>query len=471
MLFNTIEYVVFLPIVIILYYLIPNKYRWIFLLAASYYFYMSWKVEYLFLIIFSTLVDYIAGRKMGNLPDKKSRRPWLIMSLITNLGLLFAFKYFNFAAGNLNLLFQKFNILYQLPAMKVLLPVGISFYTFQTLSYTIDVYYGRQKPEKHLGYFALYVSYFPQLVAGPIERFSRLTPQLKAKHTFTYSNIANGLRLILYGLFIKMIIADNLSGLVDTVYTSPEKFDSLSILKVMFFYSFQIYSDFYGYSLIAIGSALLMGVRIMDNFNTPYLAKNISEFWQRWHISLSTWFRDYLYYPIGGNRTTKERWVINIMVVFVVSGFWHGANWTFIIWGSLFGAIYLIEKEINKKFNLIKEYKPYSFGHVFLAFKTFILVTLIWVFFRSQSFDDAINMFTLLLRNTGQETIALNIPGTTWMFLALFIISDIFLYNNRFDKAVGCFPMTARWMTYSILIFAIIVFASVENFPFIYFQF
>jgi len=471
MLFNTIEYVIFLPLVIILYYLIPFKYRWGFLLAASYYFYMSWKVEYIFLIIFSTLVDYIAGRRMGRLPDMKSRRPWLILSLVTNLGLLFAFKYFNFAADNLNLLFQKFNILYQLPAMKVLLPVGISFYTFQTLSYSIDVFYGRQKPEKHLGYFALYVAYFPQLVAGPIERFSRLTPQLKSKQTFTYSNLANGLRLILYGLFIKMVIADNLSGLVDKVYSSPESFDNISILKAMFFYSFQIYSDFYGYSIIAIGSALIMGVRIMDNFNTPYLSKNVSEFWQRWHISLSTWFRDYLYYPLGGNRAAKGRWMFNIFVVFVVSGFWHGANWTFIIWGSLFGIIYLIEKEINKRFNLIKTYKPFSIGHILLALKTFILVTLIWVFFRSQSFNDAMNIFALAFKSSRLKTTALIIPVSTWIFLAIFIISDILLYNKRFDKHIGSLPMAVRWTIYSILIFAVVVFAGVENFPFIYFQF
>jgi len=314
MLFNTIQFAIFLPIVIIAYYLIPHKFRWILLLAASYYFYMSWKVEYIFLIVFSTLVDYSTGIFMDKLPTKKAKLPLLILSLTTNLGLLFFFKYYNFATENINELLQSFSIHSQIPLMSFLLPVGISFYTFQTLSYSIDVYLGRQKAEKHLGYFALYVSFFPQLVAGPIERFSRLNPQLRAKHVFSFNNLANGLRLILYGLFIKMVIADNLSGIVDQIYAAPEKFSSLNILTGVFFYSFQIYSDFYGYSIIAIGSALIMGIKIMDNFKTPYLSKNIAEFWQRWHISLSTWFRDYLYFPMGGNRVSQKRWIINIFV-------------------------------------------------------------------------------------------------------------------------------------------------------------
>ncbi len=471
MLFNTIDFVLFLPLVIILYYMIPHKYRWVMLLAASYYFYMSWKVEYVFLIVFSTLIDYISGRQMDKLRDRKLRRMLLILSLISHLGLLFAFKYFNFVGSNVNLLFQKFNIFSEIPLMNVLLPVGISFYTFQTLSYSIDVYYGRQKAEKHFGYFALYVSFFPQLVAGPIERFSRLTPQLKEKHNFSYANLANGLRLILYGLFIKMVIADNLSGIVDQVYAAPEKFASSDILTALVFYSFQIYSDFYGYSIIAIGSALIMGIHIMDNFKTPYLAKNIAEFWQRWHISLSTWFRDYLYFPLGGNRVAKRRWIFNILAVFIISGFWHGANWTFIIWGSLFGVIYLIEYLINKSFHLAKDHKAYSFGHLFLAFKTFVLVTLIWVFFRSQSFDEAINIFVLLFQTGRVPTASLEIPISVWVFLIAFVISDILLYNTRFDTWVGKFPFVLRWSIYSILIFSIIAFAGVENFPFIYFQF
>ena len=471
MLFNTIEFVLFLPIVIITYFLLPHKIRWILLLAASYFFYMSWKVEYIFLIVISTLIDYGSGIFMEKRPDKKSRLPFLILSLCSNLGLLFFFKYFNFASENLNLLFDKLEVSRDIPLMNFLLPVGISFYTFQTLSYSIDVFFGRQKAEKHLGYFALYVSFFPQLVAGPIERYSRLAPQFKAKHDFTYDNLVNGLRLILYGLFIKMVIADNLAGIVDQIYAAPDNYSSWDILKGILFYSFQIYSDFYGYSIIAIGSAQIMGIKIMDNFKTPYLAKNISEFWQRWHISLSTWFRDYLYYPLGGNRVKKSRWIINILIVFVVSGIWHGANWTFLIWGALFGFLYLFEKGINTVFKLKKDYKPFSIGHLFLATKTFLLVTLIWVFFRSQTFNEAIDIFSLLLTGTSQISKTLIVPNFIWFWLIIFMVTDILLYNKRFDSWIGKIPLFGRWMIYGVLIFSIIVYAGVENFPFIYFQF
>ena len=471
MLFNTIDFAIFLPVVVVCYYLIPFKYRWILLLSASYFFYMSWKVEYIVLIILSTLVDYISGIRMARLPDRRSRRPWLILSLVTNLGLLFTFKYFNFATENLNLLFHGIGLSTRIPMSHLLLPVGISFYTFQTLSYSIDVYFGKQEAEKHLGYFALYVSFFPQLVAGPIERYSRLAPQLREEHTLTYDNLSNGLRLILYGLFIKMVIADNIAGIVDQVYASPDHFGSMDILKGVLLYSFQIYSDFYGYSTIAIGSALLMGVRIMDNFETPYLAKNISEFWQRWHISLSTWFRDYLYFPLGGNRVSKQRWVFNILIVFLVSGLWHGANWTFLIWGALFGSLYIIERAVNRAFNIQKVYSSYSAGHILLSMKTFILVTLLWVFFRSQGVDQAIHIFGLMFHPGAAGSQSLAIPLSTWIFLSLFIVSDLVLYNNRFDTWVGGIPYLFRWLIYGILLFGIIIFAGVENFPFIYFQF
>ena len=471
MLFNTIEFIIFLPLVIISFFLIPHKYRWIILLFASYYFYMSWKVEYIFLIIASTLIDYSTGILMEKLPNRKARLPLLILSLITNLGGLFFFKYFNFASENLNLVFDKIGLQQDIPLVEFLLPVGISFYTFQTLSYSIDVYFGRQKAEKHLGYFALYVSFFPQLVAGPIERFSRLTPQLKTKQELLYDNMVKGLRLILYGLFIKMVIADNLSGIVDQVFTSPENYSSFDILTGMLLYSFQIYSDFYGYSIIAIGSAQLMGIKLMDNFRTPYLAKNISEFWQRWHISLSTWFRDYLYFPLGGNRVAKNRWLINIFIVFVASGFWHGANWTFLIWGTLYGVVYIIETKLNEFFNLEKEHSPFSLIHILLALKTFLLVTFIWVFFRSQNIDEALNIFKLLIEHINFSGDKLSVSIYVWIFLFIFLISDVLLYNKRFDSRLSTLHPIGRWIIYGVLIFSIIAFAGVENFPFIYFQF
>ncbi len=471
MLFNTIDFAVFLPLIVVFYYLIPHKFRWTLLLAASYYFYMSWKVEYIFLIIASTLVDYISGLRMGKLADRRSRLPWLILSLSVNLGLLFSFKYFNFTTENLNFLFQKVGLSRDLPLMNLLLPVGISFYTFQTLSYSIDVYLGKQKAEKHLGYFALYVSFFPQLVAGPIERYSSLAPQFRSRQILTSANLTNGLRLILYGLFIKMVIADNISGIVDQVYAHPEDFASLDILKGVLLYSFQIYSDFYGYSTIAIGSALLLGIRIMDNFKSPYLARNISEFWQRWHISLSTWFRDYLYFPLGGNRVSRQRWVLNILLVFLISGLWHGANWTFLIWGLLFALLYLLERLLNRTLKLQRAFSDYSAGHLLLALKTFLLVTTLWIFFRSQSLDSAMVLFGSLIHNGAGSPGVLSIPVSTWIFLLLFIGSDVILFNRRFDSWVGGLPYLLRWAIYGVLLFGIIAFAGVENFPFIYFQF
>ena len=470
MLFNSLQFVLFLPIIIIGYFLIPPKFRWILLLASSYYFYMCWRADYIILIIFSTLIDYYAARRMERHTEKKRRKKYLLLSLFTNLGLLGTFKYFNFFSDNINTAFEHFNISTQLPVLHLLLPVGISFYTFQTLSYSIDVYHGKIKAEKHLGHFALYVSFFPQLVAGPIERFDRLSPQLKTKQTFSYENMANGLRLILYGLFIKMVIADNISVYIEQIYSSPLSYNSLDILSGVFLYSFQIYSDFYGYSTIAIGSALIMGIRIMDNFKTPYLARSIKEFWERWHISLSTWFQSYLYIPLGGNRVKTHRWMINIMIVFTVSGLWHGANWTFIIWGALWGILYLIENFINSFLKLKKVSPDWSFRHLIMAGKTFIIASIAWIFFRSQSVGEAIILMKSILTNLKVDK-HLNIEPRIWILLCAFILSDIILFNNRFDKWSSKQNIFVRWSIYSILLFSIIVFAGVEDFPFIYFQF
>jgi len=470
MLFNTLSFVYFLPIVILLYYVLPHKFRWILLLLASYVFYMAWRVEYIFLIIFSTLIDYYCSLKMETKETKKEKKKFLFLSLFSNLGLLFFFKYCNFFFDSINRLNSNIGLSTEIPMLNYLLPVGISFYTFQTLSYTLDVYYGRQKVEKHLGYFALYVSYFPQLVAGPIERFSRLTPQLKEHHLFTYDNFVKGMRLILYGLFIKMVIADNLSVFVDQIYESPAEYNRLSIALGLIFYSFQIYCDFHGYSTIAIGCALMMGVRIMDNFKTPYLSMNIGEFWQRWHISLSTWFRDYVYFPLGGNKVRYKLWLRNIFVVFIVSGLWHGANWTFVVWGALYGIVYLIEKQINTRFDLINNFKAFSVGHILLSLKTFVFVTLIWVFFRSQNLDQAKELFTALIQNS-DSLISLDINPIIGIFFGLFIISDLILYNNRFDRWCDQLSFISRWIIYAILMFSIIIFAGVKDFTFIYFQF
>lgn len=467
MLFNSIEFLYFFPCVILLYFLLPPKYRWVLLLISSYIFYMSWKLEYIVLIIISTLIDFFLGKKMGSISEKKKRKPYLILSLLTNLGLLFSFKYFNFFAQSTNELFQLIKFNHHIPLSTLLLPVGISFYTFQTLSYSIDVYNGKQKAESHLGYFALYVSFFPQLVAGPIERFSRLSPQLKAFHKFSLDNLRNGLRLIVYGLFIKMVIADNLSTYVDLVYADSSQYTSSSILQAIFFYSLQIYSDFYGYSIIAIGTALIMGIKLRDNFKTPYLSQNIGEFWKRWHISLSTWFKDYLYFPLGGNRTSKLRWLTNIAIVFLVSGVWHGANWTFIFWGGLYACIYIIESQIK----LYKTSTPSLLFKIASVIKTFVLVSFIWVFFRSQTIHDAFDLFSNLIQNTNHTLSSIDVPYTIWGLLFVFLLIDCLTYNSRFDQWISNKSMILRWNIYGFFIFSILVLSGVEEYQFIYFQF
>lgn len=365
---------------------------------------------------------------------------------------------------------NQFDASVQLPLIDFLLPVGISFYTFQTLSYSIDVYQGKQQAEKHLGLFALYVSYFPQLVAGPIERYSRLAPQLRQTHALSWENVRKGLRLILFGLFTKMVIADNFAPLVDEVYANPELFGSSGIASAMVFYSFQIYGDFFGYSLIAIGSARIMGVSLMDNFKTPYLATGIADFWQRWHISLSTWFRDYLFLPLGGSRVKVSRWMINILIVFMVSGFWHGANVTFILWGLVFAIAYLVEKGLGLIFPNDKSIQLFSLRHVLRVTITFLIVTFAWVFFRSSNVDQAFEMFGLLFQQKA-PTAGMHEASLNWTLLVVFVLIDFALYNRRFDEWVEDKPLLIRWTGYSLLIFSILVFGAVEDHPFIYFQF
>ena len=471
MLFNTLDYILFLPIVIIGYYLLNAKYRWALLLIASYYFYMCWKPEYVVLILISTLIDYFAGLQMAKRDSKKKRRPFLLLSLTANLGILFAFKYANFFSETATNIAQSLDFSVNFPLMDVLLPVGISFYTFQTISYSIDVYKGEIKPERHLGHFALFVSFFPQLVAGPIERFSSLSPQLKRPNSFSYDNLRNGTRLILFGLFAKMVIADNAAPIADEIFNTPELYNSLNISLGLFFYSFQLYCDFFGYSVIAIGSAMIMGVKLMDNFNTPYLSVNVADFWRRWHISLSTWFRDYIYFPMGGNRTSKLKWMFNIVSVFVISGFWHGASFTFIFWGLLVGALYVVEMTINKALKINLEVKPFSLNHILRALKTFVLITFTWIFFRSLTFSDSWIMFDALFSNGGLSGKALEISTAIWVLLLGFIVLDWFLYNKRFDDWVERRPFVIRWSIYAVMIFSIIVYTGVEEIPFIYFQF
>lgn len=416
MLFNSAEFLIFFPAVCLLYFVLPHRWRWALLLAASYYFYMSWRWEYIFIIVFSTGIDYFCGLQMMKQPTKKRRKPYLWLSLLSNLGILFTFKYYNFFATEVDKLAEALNIAYASPTLQWLLPMGISFYTFQTMSYSIDIYNDRIKAEKHLGIFALFVTFFPQLVAGPIERASNLLPQFRKHMHFSYENAVWGITKITYGFFKKVVVADRLAVYVDAVYSNPAGADSGTVILATFFFAVQIYCDFSGYSDIAIGCAKILGFDLMENFRRPYLAKSISEFWKRWHISLSTWFRDYCYIPLGGNRVVKWRWYYNLMITFLVSGFWHGAEWTFIIWGGLHGAYLvaaiLLEKQVNAGARALGLYKIPKLNTLLNVLLTCGLAVFAWIFFRANNLPDALTIIQTALDFNFQLSLGALTAGT-----------------------------------------------------------
>ena len=480
MLFNSFQFIVFLPLVIILYYLLPHKFRWVLLLAASYYFYMVWKPEYIILIIISTLVDYFASILMEKQTEKKKRRKFLLISLFANLGLLFVFKYFNFFNAELGKFYSAIsNHDYPISSLKLLLPMGISFYTFQTLSYTIDVYRGKRKAEHHLGYFALYVTYFPQLVAGPIERSDRLLPQLRERHKFSYENTMAALLRICWGFFKKVVIADRVAALVNTIYGDLHSYTGVYLIAATVGFAIQIYCDFSAYSDIAIGSAKIMGIDLMENFKTPYFAKSISDFWSRWHISLSTWFKDYLYISIGGNRVDKKwKYYRNLMIVFLVSGFWHGANWTFLAWGALHGIYQVIER-ITQSY---AENKGIQFKSPNIAKQlfTFFLVLFAWIFFRADNISDAFYIIShLSFANIGDvinSTTAIGLDAKDIIMLAfacvwLAITDGIKYYKNKVQLLEGDFIQGIAAVALIIFIVIFGYYGAYESSEFIYFQF
>jgi D-alanyl-lipoteichoic acid acyltransferase DltB (MBOAT superfamily) len=396
-LFNSFQFLLFLPVVVCGYFLLPQRFRWVLLLGASWYFYMCWRMEYILLLLFSTLVDYLVGLRMAALPDKRSRGRWLWLSIGLNMGMLFLFKYFDFFSGALRQGFEAANIMVAVPELKLLLPVGISFYTFQSLTYTVDIYRGELKPERHFGRFALYIAFWPQLVAGPIERAATLLPQFHERHRPNYDRIVGGLCLIAYGFFKKVVVADRCALYVDEVYGHTDLYNGWNLLMATFLFAIQIYCDFSGYTDIAIGSAKMMGYDLMTNFNRPYLSTSITEFWRRWHISLSTWFRDYIYIPMGGGRKGKVRGLLNAFFTFVLSGFWHGANWTFLAWGAFHGSLLVVERLLK---GLFKGIKPPTSRWVTVPARlagggfTFALVCVGWIFFRAKDMHQVAGIWT-----------------------------------------------------------------------------
>ena len=480
MLFNSLDFLYFFPVVVAIYYFMPHGYRWALLLVASYYFYMSWKAEYAVLIAVSTLIDYGVARQMSRTTEQSRRKKWLLLSLVSNLGILFGFKYFNFFSDSFTAALNQFNIFYNVPTFDLLLPVGISFYTFQSMSYSVDVYRGDKEAERHLGIFALYVAFFPQLVAGPIERSTRLLPQFYQKHVFDYDNVTNGLKLMAWGFFKKLVIADRLAIAVDSVYSNPTESTGLSLIMATYFFAIQLYCDFSGYSDIAIGAARVLGFDLMKNFRQPYFARTVKDFWSRWHISLSSWFRDYLYIPLGGNRMGKRRWYFNLMVVFLLSGLWHGANWTYLAWGGLHG-FYLIfgiwTDKLRKQIVAVTPLVRYPLLKMGLDIVvTFHLVTFALIFFRAESITDAFYIVTHLL----VDLMAKPQLGPEFGYYNLFIVviaSGVmtlvhFLQEQgRFQELVENRPLWFRWSLYYALVFSILIFGQFGTTEFVYFQF
>lgn len=475
MLFNSYEFLLFFPGVFLAYFACPFRWRWLFLLIASYFFYMCWRWQYAFLIAGQTLVNFYAGLWMGRTNSPARKRVLLILALCASLGTLFFFKYYGFAKQSADSLLRLAGLDIRLASLEFILPVGISFYTFQTLSYTIDVFRGKMQVEPHLGRFALYVAFFPQLVAGPIERAQNLLVQFRTEHRLDLERVVSGLQLILWGLFKKVVIADRLAVYVNRVYGDPEAFSGPSLWLATYFFAFQIYCDFSGYSDIAIGCARMMGYNLMQNFRLPYLAKGIGDFWSRWHISLSSWFRDYLYIPLGGNRVSAPRWIFNIFLVFTVSGLWHGANWTFIVWGALHGLYYLLEYVLKPATDRVRSVLGERIAGALGILATFHLVLISWVFFRAASLSEAglilSRMATdwsgILYKGSSQLTTALSLA-----LIALLVIVQMLQKSGKvslyFSKTA--WPVPVRWACYLFLFFSVMVLGMSSN-AFIYFQF
>lgn len=473
MLFNSNTFLLFLPIVFILYWFAANKslrLQNFLLLVASYIFYGWWDWRFLFLIAFSTVIDFIAGNKIYGSNNKRTRKAWLAVSVIINLGLLGFFKYYNFFADSFVTAVASLGYNIEPWTLNIILPVGISFYTFQTMSYSLDIYKNKLEPSKDIIAFGAYVSFFPQLVAGPIERAAHLLPQIASKRTFNYIQAVHGMRLIVWGMFKKVVIADSLAPVVNNIFNHYESFSGATILLGTIYFAFQIYCDFSGYSDIAIGTSKLFGFELMSNFKFPYFSKNIAEFWKRWHISLSSWFRDYLYIPLGGSREGKFKALRNIFIVFVVSGFWHGANWTFIAWGSIHGLLYIpiffFRKDDNRK-DLISKNKVLTIiKNGFGVASTFSIVTLAWLFFRCESVAKAIAM---LKKIAWGITGGIELEGMLRYVVALIFIE---LLIRKDERNPAPFKRSfIRKAFYSMLVIAIMMHWDNDFKEFIYFQF
>lgn len=482
MLFNSIHFAIFLPIVFFLYWFATNKNLKLqnaLLLAASYFFYGCWDWRFLFLLMFSTLLDFYTGIKMGEANSKSAKKIWFILSVGINLGFLGVFKYYNFFAESFSEAVAHVGWKVDPFTLNVILPVGISFYTFHGLSYVIDIYKGRINAERNFVDYAVFVSFFPLLVAGPIERATHLLPQVKKKRIFNYSEAVDGLRQILWGLFKKIVIADNCAEFANQIFNQSNNFGGSTLVLGALFFTFQIYCDFSGYSDIAIGTARLFGIDLLRNFSFPYFSRDIAEFWRRWHISLSTWFRDYLYIPLGGSKGGIWMKVRNTFIIFIVSGFWHGANWTFIIWGAL-NAIYFLPLMLTKRnranLDIVAAGKLLpSLREAFGILITFSLTVLAWIFFRAENLHHATSIISKIFSPslfTVPQFTGFN-QGLVVLFITgvFFIIEWIGREGHYAIQHIGLkWKRPYRYAMYYIFIITIFLFSQKEQ-TFIYFQF
>lgn len=487
MIFNSLGFLIFFPVILILYFVLPQKLRWIMLLIASYYFYMSWNAKLIFLILFTTIVSYLSALVIEKYEKKSMRKLAMVVTLIISLGTLFLFKYFNFLSHSITTILRWFSLPVGEVTQNLILPVGISFYTFQTLSYVIDVYRGSIKAERHLGYYALFVSFFPQLVAGPIERPENLLPQLREKHKWNWDDAASGFRMMAIGFFKKIVVADLLAPYVDAVYNDVTMANGLSILTATVLFAFQIYGDFAGYTDIAIGCSRIMGIRLKKNFDSPYISESIKEFWARWHISLSSWFRDYVYIPLGGNRCSKICHLRNIMIVFLTSGLWHGANWTFVVWGGLHGLyqwIGIFTKKVKQKLlRLVGIQENSRWMHGVRRVITFLLVSFAWMFFRANSIQNLGVLLQSLFSNWSIQNDyivqTMQIMNITWVGVAIAIVSILVMFRldkeqRILEQRTACtvrINMRYVYMIWAILLAWLILQAGNGTSAFIYFQF
>lgn len=489
MLFNSIDYLIFFPIVIMIYFIIPKKIKKVWLLASSYYFYMNWNAKYALLLLFSTFVTYLCGILLGTVSSKKTKRLIIGISMLLIFGVLFYFKYVNFT---LNVFSQILNILHiqaKVRAFDIILPVGISFFTFQAVGYTVDVYRNELPAEKNFIRYALFISFFPQLVAGPIERSKNLLNQLIENKKFDADNARIGLLTMEYGLFLKIVVADNISSVIDPLFSSPEEYAGMEMLMASILFAFQIYCDFEGYTKLAIGSARILGYKLNENFNAPYFAVSIKDFWRRWHISLTSWFRDYLYIPLGGSKKGKIRKQINTMIIFLCSGLWHGAAWHYVFWGGLNGLFSVIEDVFMpfklKVYNKLRINENMFCYKVFQRIVTFLLVDITWIFFRVSLrsgfliLKKILTEFNLAWFINVEYTDIFGTPNVMMIIivsLAIVLFTDALRYAGRnVSSIIFKQQIIFRWIIYWLL-FMLILYWGVygdgyEQTQFIYFQF